>query len=241
MTKLSAYTKNRANSEDELIVEYAGLVKRIAHHLMARLPDTVQVDDLIQAGMMGLIEAARNYDPNKGASFETYAGIRIRGNMLDEVRKGNWVPRSVHRNARMIAQKMRELEHKLGRDVRDTEVAAALNIALTDYHQMLRQANSIRLFELDEAYLNDEFNQEQHPRSHPDPLESIQRQNFCAVLAQCVANLPERECLVMSLYYEEELNLKEIGEVLGVSESRVCQIHSQAMLRLRSRMMDWRD
>lgn len=142
---LAAYTEMagvNATSQDELVVEHASLVKRIAYHLISRLPSCVQVDDLIQAGMIGLLEAARNYDALQGASFETYAGIRIRGSMLDEIRKGDWTPRSLHRKVREISQAMRTIETEQGRDARDSEVAERLDMTLEEYHQVLQDASS---------------------------------------------------------------------------------------------------
>ncbi|PUB82433.1 MAG: RNA polymerase sigma factor FliA, partial [gamma proteobacterium symbiont of Ctena orbiculata] len=151
MSGLATYTAMQQQQNfDDLVDQHAGLVKRIAYHLMNRLPPNVQADDLIQAGMLGLLEASRNYDPTQGASFETYAGIRIRGAMLDEIRRSDWTPRSVHRKARMVAEAMREIENNEGRDARDVEVAEALGMSLEDYHQILRDSTGCRIFSLDE-------------------------------------------------------------------------------------------
>ena len=220
------------------------MVKRIAHHLISRLPPAVQLDDLIQAGMLGLLEAAHKYDASKGASFETYAGIRIRGAMMDEIRKGDWVPRSVHRNARRIADTIREIEAETGRDAHDHEVAEKLGMTMEQYNASLRDASSGRLFSLDELDF-DSANPEEDAFSEGNtsnnPLQGIEKANFLKNLAGEIDRLPEREKLVLSLYYDEELNLKEIGLVLGVSESRVSQLHSQAAMRLRSRLGDWNE
>ncbi len=228
---------------DDLVNKHAGLVKRIAYHLMNRLPPSVQSEDLIQAGMMGLLEAGRNYDSNQGASFETYAGIRIRGAMLDEIRRSDWTPRSVHRKARMVADAMREIENAEGRDARDVEVAATLNISLDDYHSILKDASGSRIFSFDELVAIGEVeNQGDSLTVSADsqtPDDGLERDDFKKALATAISGLPERERLVVALYYDEELNLREIGQVLGVSESRVCQIHSQAAMRLRSRMSSW--
>ena len=233
--------ENNANF-DKLIQDYATLVKRIAHHLKGRLPASVQVDDLIQSGMIGLIEAARKYEPSKGASFETYAGIRIRGAMLDEIRKGDWAPRSVHRNSRRIADAIRFVESTTGRDAQDQEVADALEMSLDEYHHHLQDGAGSRLFSFEE--LLDQPGEREGELVNPDqtsPLEGIASDKFKGHLADAISKLPEREQLVLALYYDEELNLKEIGAVLEVSESRVSQIHSQAALRLRSRLSDWTD
>ncbi len=223
----------------QLVEQYAPLVKRIAQHLMARFPASVQIDDLIQAGVIGLLEASRNYNGSKGASFETYAGIRIRGSMIDEVRKGDWAPRSVHRNARKIAQAIRAVESRIGREANDVEIAAELEVSLDDYYAHLKDSASSRLHSLDEVVSREESNDEPVDLAGPTPAQSMQEATLKQAVLSEIKNLPERERLVLSLYYDEELNLKEIGAVLGVSESRVSQIHSQAMLRLRSRLDAW--
>lgn len=244
MTGLASYQSASEQGLDALVTKHAGLVKRIAYHLMNRLPPSVQSEDLIQAGMMGLLEAGRNYDSNQGASFETYAGIRIRGAMLDEIRRSDWTPRSVHRKARMVADAMREIENTEGRDARDVEVADNLNISLNEYHAILKDASGSRIFSYDELVALGEVG-----GGHEDsismstdtqtPDDGLERDDFKQALAQAISGLPERERLVVALYYDEELNLREIGQVLGVSESRVCQIHSQAAMRLRARMSGW--
>lgn len=223
----------------DIVEQYAPLVKRIAYHLHARLPRTVVLDDLIQAGMIGLLEAAKRYDESKGASFETYAGIRIRGTMLDEVRKTDWVPRSVHRNSRRIAAVIKELENKFGRDARDHEIAKALDVDLEEYYQMARDSNSVQMYGFEDVGLHDGIMQKGLASRIAEPLEGIQRDKFRDLLASCIDRLPERERLVLALYYNEELNLKEIGVILEVSESRVCQIHSQSMVRLRARLLEY--
>jgi RNA polymerase sigma factor for flagellar operon FliA len=224
---------------NDLVNQHAGLVKRIAYHLMNRLPPNVQADDLIQAGMLGLLEASRNYDPTQGASFETYAGIRIRGSMLDEIRRSDWTPRSVHRKARMVADAMREIENHEGRDARDVEVAQLLGMSLEEYHQILQDSTGCRIFSLDELNAVGEGMPDLGEKMSDGPLEGLQKDAFKQALSDAIAGLPERERLVIAMYYDDEMNLREIGHVLGVSESRVCQIHSQATLRLRSRLTEW--
>ena len=239
MNGLAAYSAMQEHNYEELVNQHAPLVKRIAYHLMNRLPPNVQADDLIQAGMIGLLEASRNYDPSQGASFETYAGIRIRGAMLDEIRRSDWTPRSVHRKARVVAEAMRTIENEYGRDARDVEVAEELGMNLKEYHSILQDASGCRIFSLDELAAVGDVMRGQAGGVHAGPYEGLQKDAFKEALAQEIAGLPERERLVMALYYDEELNLREIGQVLGVSESRVCQIHSQAALRLRSRLEEW--
>ncbi|HRE30333.1 MAG TPA: RNA polymerase sigma factor FliA [Candidatus Berkiella sp.] len=240
MSGAATYKSVLKESDEDFIKEYAPLVKRIAHHLLARLPAIIQADDLIQAGMIGLIEAARNFDEKKGATFVTYAGIRIRGAMLDEIRKGDWAPRSVHKNSRRVAQAMREVENKTGRDARDTDVAQTLGVTLEEYHQIVQDSNSSKIFAFEDLGVNEEAID--CPTNNPisGPLEGLQRDDFKHKLSKEIEKLPEREKLVLALYYDEELNLREVGEVLGVSESRISQIHSQAMLRLKSRLVNWR-
>ncbi|SHM99370.1 RNA polymerase, sigma 28 subunit, SigD/FliA/WhiG [Pseudomonas punonensis] len=238
------YSKAQAqDSQHQLIERHAPLVKRIAYHLLARLPANVQVDDLIQAGMIGLLEASRKYDAGKGASFETFAGIRIRGAMLDEVRKGDWAPRSVHRNSRMVSDAIRKIEARTGRDAKDHEVAAELQLSLEDYYGILGDTLGSRLFSFDDLLQEGEGGgglQEDTSSLLHGPSHELEDNRFQAALADAISNLPERERLVLSLYYDEELNLKEIGEVLGVSESRVSQLHSQCAARLRARLAEWR-
>lgn len=220
---------------DALVVRHAELVKRIAYHLAGRLPASVEVDDLIQAGMIGLLEAAAHYSADRGASFETYAGIRIRGAMIDALRRLDWAPRSVHRKAREAAAAMRTVEEREGREARDAEVAEAMGIALEEYHRIVQDAAACHIGSLDEAAGATDV------ADHSiDPRQEAEQDALRKATATAIANLPERERLVMALYYDEELNLKEIGAVLGVSESRACQIHGQALVRLRARMRDWR-
>ena len=237
MNAVNAYVASRTASEgDALVTRHAELVKRIAYHLAGRLPPSVDVADLIQAGMLGLLEAASNYAANRGASFETYAGIRIRGAMIDALRKLDWAPRSVHRKARAVAAAMRDIEKETGRDARDLEVAQRLGIELTEYHSIVQDAASCRL-----ASLDDTASTASAPDTSADPFREVADEGFRAALAQCIEQLPERERLVMSMYYSDGLNLKEIGAVLKVTESRVCQLHGQALTRLKARLVEWRE
>jgi RNA polymerase sigma factor for flagellar operon FliA len=235
------YSSENAPDLEQLVEQHSELVRRIAYHLLARLPANVSVDDLIQAGMLGLLDAARKYHYGKGASFETYAGIRIRGAMIDEMRRGEWAPRSVYRNARAIRNAMQQVENRLGRDATDREVAEELGISVEEYHSMAQDSLATRLFSVDELRSVDEHLEQAGDESEQqnEPLAEIQDESLREHLAKAIATLPEREQLVLSLYYDEGLNLKEIGAVLGVTESRVSQIHSQAAHRLRARLSGW--
>ncbi|MCY7294416.1 RNA polymerase sigma factor FliA [Alteromonas sp. a30] len=235
--KAAAY--RQLDTKQQLVEKHALLVKRIAHHLMARLPASVLVDDLIQAGMIGLLEAARNFDGSKGASFETFAGIRIRGAMLDDIRKGDWTPRSVHKNSRAIAEAINEVERETGADAKDVDIARKLNVSVNDYHQMLNEVNAGKMIGIEDLGVTEDVLTTESNKGLDRPLDDLMQGEFQKALAHAITTLPEREAIVLSLYYDEELNLREIGEVLEVSESRVSQIHSQAMMRLKSRMQSW--
>lgn len=238
--RIMSQTLPEPASEADLIRRHAELVKRIAHHLAARLPSSVDVDDLIQAGVIGLIEAARHYSADRGASFETYAGIRIRGAMLDELRQTDWAPRSVHRRLREVSDAMREIEQRTGREARDVEIAAKLGVPLGEYHEIVQDAARCQVLSLNAGGEDDDETIDT-PDHSATPLDLLQRDEFQRTLTRSIDELPERERLVLSLYYNDELNLREIGAVLSVSESRVCQIHGQALLRLRARLRGWRD
>jgi len=238
MSGAAMYAAVQAGGANDWVIQHAPLVKRIAYHLMGRLPDTVQIEDLIQAGMLGLLEAVKQYDASQGASFETYAGIRIRGAMLDELRRADWTPRSVHKKARMAAEAIRNVENRLGRDANETEVAAQMGVSLEEYRHILQDTAACKTFSVEELIQGeDSVIDEIHTQHHPE--QQFIEQSFQQALANAIADLPERERLVISLYYDEELNLREIGQVLEVSESRVSQICSQALLRLRARLADW--
>lgn len=227
-------TQGYYSKGSELIESHSELVRKIAYHLMARLPANVLVDDLIQSGMIGLLEAARNFDATKGASFETFAGIRIRGAMLDEMRRGDWVPRSVHKNSRNISNAISDVEKRTGRDAKEQEIADQLSVTLSEYQLMLRDVNCGKLV----AYEDLSGAEEglcNHEKEHDVTFSEVSENQFANKLVELIKQLPEREALVLSLYYDEELNLKEIGLVLDVSESRVSQIHSQALHRLKAK------
>lgn len=234
---IAAYTTQQASYTDEIIERHAPLVKRIACHLINRLPACVQLEDMVQAGMIGLLEASGKYDETQGASFETYAGIRIRGSMLDEIRKNDWAPRSVHRKAREVAEAVREIENEHGRDARDIEIAETLDMSLGEYYKILQDNSYHKVLSVDDtSVVTGESMLDSMSDNAPGILDGMHKDDMQRLLAEAIAGLPERERLVMALYYDEELNLREIGAVMGVSESRVSQIHSQAIIRLQARM-----
>ncbi|MBD3669931.1 MAG: RNA polymerase sigma factor FliA [Gammaproteobacteria bacterium] len=225
--------------EDDVVEIYTPLVKRIAHHMASRLPASIQFDDLVQAGLIGLLEAARNYEEGHNASFETYAGIRIRGAMLDEIRKNDWAPRSVQKKARMVAEAVRQIEREEGRDARAQEIADKLGLSVDDYFHMLQDASGQRVLSLEETVVGDEVLGDTISDNRPGVLDDMHEEDIVEYLAGAISGLPERERLVMALYYVEEFNLREIGTVIGLSESRICQIHNQANIRLRARLEDF--
>ncbi|MBB1268065.1 RNA polymerase sigma factor FliA [Shewanella sp. SR44-3] len=236
MNKAAAYTQ--FDDKSSVIEQYAPLVKKIAHHMLARLPASVQLDDLLQAGMMGLLEAASKFDGTKGAKFETFAGIRIRGAMIDEIRRGDWVPRSVHRNQRRVAQVIDELEQHFGRDARDTEIAEKLDMSLDEYHHILNDVSVGKIIGIEDLGVSQDVIVTEETSMDKSFDELVETQ-FQSALVEAIKTLPERDALVLSLYYDEALNLKEIGAILEVSESRVSQILSQAMLRLKAKLKHW--
>ncbi|MFT6050652.1 MAG: RNA polymerase sigma factor for flagellar operon FliA [Halioglobus sp.] len=232
MEGTAAYAENQTRSIDDVVREYLPLVKKIGLHLVARLPSDVELDDLMQVGMIGLIQARESYDASLGASFSTFAGIRIKGAMLDEVRRNDWVPRSVQQKIKRVSQAIREAEARLGRSVTDSEIANELGVSLSEYHDISRELVHSRLTSLDQVEVESESDEPSLSVGHEDV-------KFKEGLVRAINALPEREMLMMSLYYGDELNLKEIGEVMGVSESRVSQIHGQALARVRTRMNEW--
>ena len=230
------YTASGLSDKEECIKEYAPLVKRIAHHLMLRLPSSVAVEDIIQAGMIGLLDAATRYDEFRGAQFETFAAQRIRGSMLDELRHADWMPRSLRRDMRRIEAAMSKLQQRLGKSPLESEVAQELGMPLTEYQQMLFESRGAQLVYYEDFHNegDEDFFDRYDFDSDSDPLALLQNEHFRDALIKAIENLPERERMLMGMHYEQEMNLREIGEVMGVSESRVCQLHSQAVARLRS-------
>ncbi|MET0329035.1 MAG: RNA polymerase sigma factor FliA [Luteimonas sp.] len=239
-TATACYRATQTGSAADIVERHGELVRRIAHHLAARLPPSVEIEDLVQAGMLGLIDAARNYQADPGASFETYASIRIRGAMIDEMRRGDWTPRSVHRGYRDMIRAVRAVEQETGRSASAAQVAAHMDIPLDEYHRLVEDAARGQLSSFD-AHLEEHDGEARlAERDGASPARVFEDDAFRVALVEAIEGLPEREALVLSLYYEQELNLREIGAVLSVSESRVSQIHGQAMVRLRARLSEWK-
>ncbi len=232
------YDSSNENEVESCVHKFAPLVKRIAHHRMASLPPSVEVDDVIQSGMMGLLDAARRYTESEGAQFETYAVQRIRGAMLDGLRQADWLPRTLRRSLRAIEAMVCKLEQRNGCQPSEKELAAALDMTLEDYQRLLQDARGYQLVSYEDFKGGDEesFVDRYCTDGRPDPLSFLMERAVREDLVAAIEALPEREKKVMGLYYEQELNLREIGEVLGVSESRICQLHTQAITRLRARL-----
>ena len=225
-------------NKDQLVQRFAPLVKRIAYHLMARLPSSVQVDDLIQNGMMGLLDAINRFEAGMGAQFETYAAQRVRGAMLDGLRENDWLPRSLRRDFRRIEVAIAQLEQQYGRTPGEKELADALGMDIVAYQKMLQDARGHQLISFEDMVEEGEedFLERHLTDDVSDPSRILEDTNLRKLLVQSIEALPEREKLMMALYYEQDLNLREIGDIMGVTESRVCQLHSQAVARLRSRL-----
>ncbi len=234
------YNAHGKSDMRELLAQYSPLVRRLAHQMKSRLPDNVEVDDLIQAGMIGLVDALQRYE-EQGHQFETYAVQRVRGAMLDELRGADWLPRSVRQNMRKIEAAIAKLQQRLHRSPTEAEVARELGMAIEDYHQMLSDGAGHQLVyyeDFHDSEDSDHFLDRHASAEGGDPLAQLTEVGFRGALVDAINALPEREQQLMAMLYQEEMNLAEIGLVLGVSASRVCQLHSQAIARLRSAMRE---
>jgi len=228
------YGKRPYTNPNVLFEENIALVKSIAQHICVRLPPGQTIDDLIQVGMIGLLEAARIYDPTLGASFKSYATIRIRGAIIDELRRHSWLPRSVQQKCRKLSEAIRAVESREGRAATDREIAEEMDESLEEYFETLEMVSGSTVFSLD-----DEDSDIDVAGDAEIPFNEIYDAAVKKKLTEVISSLPEQEKLVIGLYYDRELNLREIGAVLDVTESRVCQIHSQAIARMRARMREW--
>ncbi len=239
------YTAQGKIDKSDTLVKYAPLVRRLALQLIAKLPASVELDDMIQAGMLGLLDAANRYQDDQGAQFETYASQRIRGAMLDELRANDWLSRGLRQSSRKVDAAVQVLEQKLSRSPTEREIAASMQLSLEDYQHLLQEIHGSQLvyYEDCEGGSNensflDRQNGTGDRGSANDPLQRMLDSGMRHMLVEAIGLMPERERLLLSLYYEQEMNLREIGAVLEVSQSRVCQLHSQAISRLRVRLSE---
>ncbi|WP_034293350.1 RNA polymerase sigma factor FliA [Herbaspirillum sp. RV1423] len=236
------YNVKGKTDKNNLLELHAPLVKKLAHQMKAKLPPSVEVDDLIQAGMIGLLDAVNRYEETHGAQFETYAVQRIRGAMLDELRSSDWLPRSIRQNTRKIEDAIHVLLQQLGRPPQETEVAQHLKMNLSEYQDLLTECGGHQLIYYEDFHDTDggheHFLDRYQTSDTDDPLQNLINGGFREAVIDSIRALPEREKILMGLYYEQEMNLKEIGAVMGVSESRVCQLHSQAIARMRSTLRE---
>ena len=234
------YTAKGQLDRNALIRQYQPLVRRLAHHMMAKLPASVQVDDLIQVGLIGLSEALTRYEAAQGVQFETFATQRIRGAMIDELRENDWMSRGSRKSQKEIEQAMRRLEHRLGRSPIESEIAAELDMTLAEYQTLLSKVQGTQLVYLEDMSRSnddeDHFLDRHVADSGADPLNMLRDQRLRQALVTAIKALPDREQLIMSMYYEQDMNLKEIAAVMNVTESRICQLHSQSIARLRAKM-----
>ncbi|GAA6121299.1 RNA polymerase sigma factor FliA [Acidovorax sp. FG27] len=234
------YTAKGQLDRDAQIRQHVPLVRRIAHHMIAKLPPNVELDDLIQVGMMGLSEALSRYEAAQGVQFETFASQRIRGAMLDELREGDWMSRSSRKSQKDIEHAVQRIEQKLGRSPLESEIAQELGMSLDDYQSLLGKVRGTQLVYLEDMGRGDDdddsFLDRHVADSEADPMAVLRDQRLKASLVAAIKTLPEREQYIMGMYYEHDMNLKEIAAVLGVTESRVCQLHSQSIARLRAKM-----
>jgi RNA polymerase sigma factor for flagellar operon FliA len=235
------YTATGRLETNAMLKQYSPLVRRLAHQMIAKLPANVEIDDLIQVGMIGLTDAMSRFDNTQGVQFETFATQRIRGAMLDELRGADWMSRGNRKQQRDIESAVRRLEQKLGRAPAESEIARELGVSLTDYQELLGKVRGTQLVYLEDMAGDDgdaDFLDRHVVDENENPLAMLQDRRMREALVAAIKLLPEREQFVMSMYYEQDMNLKEIAAVLGVTESRVCQLHSQSIARLRARLRD---
>ena len=230
-----------ATDRDAQVAKYQPLVRRLAYRLLSRLPASIEVDDLIQVGMIGLTEAIARFEPTQGVQFETFASQRIRGAMIDELREGDWMSRGSRKSQKDIEQAVSRLQQKLQRVPKESEIAAELGMPLADYQHLLAKVRGTQLVYLEDisgGNDDDGFLDRHMGDSEADPSAKLQDHRMRTALVAAINVLPEREQQIMSMYYEHDMNLKEIAAVLGVTESRICQLHSQSIARLRSKLRE---
>lgn len=226
---------------EQIIKEFAPIIKYMAHRLAFRLPPDLDVDDLINAGVIGLLDAIEKYDPTKEVMFKTYAEFRVRGAMLDEIRSMDWVPRSVREKISLIQRTYYQIEKDLGRPASKEEVARSLDMELSDFHDLLYQAKGTVLIRIEDIRSQTDGDEMTFDNiidgDGASPLSGLVSRDTGRILGEAIDQLPERERQVISLYYYDELTMKEIGKVLGITESRVSQLRTQAILRLKGRLL----
>ncbi|MFM2053386.1 MAG: hypothetical protein RL456_1423 [Pseudomonadota bacterium] len=236
------YTAKGQLDATTMLKQYSPLVRRLAHQMIAKLPANVELDDLIQVGMIGLTDALSRFDVKQGVQFETFATQRIRGAMLDELRGGDWMSRSNRKHQRDIEAAVHRLEQRLGRPPLEGEIAREMGLSLGDYQDLLNRVRGTQLVYLEDMGGDDgdsDYLDRHVADTDADPLSRLNDRRMREALVEAIKHLPEREQYVMSMYYEEDMNLKEIAAVLGVTESRVCQLHSQSIARLRAKLRSW--
>jgi RNA polymerase sigma factor for flagellar operon FliA len=227
--------------KDKLILEYAPLIKFVAQKIAVRLPSNIELDDLISAGVIGLMDAIDKWDPSRDNKFKTYAEFRVRGAILDELRAQDWVPRSIRDKAKLLDKTMVQLEAELGRIPTDEEVAKTLDVSIEEFHELLNQVRPVSLLSIDESQTFSNVDKKSilnilEGCRLNNPFNQLNVKAVKEIVTEAIEELPERQRLVLSLYYYEDLNLKEIGKVLRVTESRVSQLHAQAVSRLRNKL-----
>ncbi|MGC3983337.1 MAG: RNA polymerase sigma factor FliA [Pseudorhodoferax sp.] len=233
------YTAKGQLDREHMIRQYVPLVRRLAHHMIAKLPANVELDDLIQVGMIGLSEALTRYEAAQGVQFETFATQRIRGAMIDELREGDWMSRGSRKSQKDIERAVQRVEQRLGRSAKESEIAAELGMGLGEYQELLDKVRGTQLVYLEDMGGDEDtegFLDRHTGDAEADPLNLLRNERLRSALVEAIKSLPEREQYIMSMYYEKDLNLKEIAAVLGITESRVCQLHSQSVARLRAKM-----
>jgi RNA polymerase sigma factor for flagellar operon FliA len=218
---------------EKWVTEFAPMIRLLAHRFSFRLPPYLDVDDLIHAGVIGLIDAIGKYDPTREARFKTYAEFRIRGAMLDEIRSLDWIPRSVHDKISLFQKTYDQLSKTLGRIPEEEELAASLSMNKEQYDKFLSQAKGATLLHMEDLGLSEETTFDAVDPTAEDPFSALMEQDTREELFEAIRSLPEKERMVVSLYYGEELTMKEVGKTLNITESRVCQLHTQAILRLK--------
>jgi RNA polymerase sigma factor for flagellar operon FliA len=226
---------------EKLIMEYAPLIKFIAQKIAIRLPPNIELDDLISSGVIGLMDAIEKYDPTRDNSFKTYAEFRIRGSILDELRAQDWVPRSVRDKAKLLDRTLVNLEQEMGRAPTDEEVAAKLEVSMDEFYELVNQVRPVSLLSIDDAATFSNVDKKSilnllEGCKLNNPFNQLNLKAVKDIVTKSIQELPEKQRLVLSLYYYEDLNLKEIGKVLRVTESRVSQLHAQAITRLRAKL-----